>query len=269
MATLSLYLEDLTQFLRDANYQFSSKKQLTRWVNEARRKVAQDTGCIQCLVTGQSPFGTSSQPGYFIPGAGVPGMLPGNNPNNLNAAGAVATASNGFNTIPGVEVYPFTYINQFLRQQYAGVNAIHDVFNVSVSWGGIRPTLNWLPWDDLQAYARSYNIGAFAYPFGWATLGIGEAGQVWLFPVPSTALPGEMEVQASCTPIDLYTDDDYDAVPHPFQSCVKFYAAYLSFLSTQRLGQAETYKKLYEEKIISSTVASDRGHIPNYYYFEG
>lgn len=266
MATLSWYLAEVTDFLRDNNYQFNSKKSLIRWINEARNQCAQRTGCIQALITGQSPFGTSSQPGYAIPGAMVPGTLPGNNPNNYNAAGAVATASNGFNTIPGVEVYPFYYANQFLQKQYAGVDKVHYVFNVATSWGGIRPVMNWCPWDELQAYCRSYNVGSYAYPALWSTLGIGASGQVWLFPVPSTALPGEMEWQCACTPSAIYTDDDFDAIPHPYQNSIKFGAAELAFMATQRMGQAEKYGVMFTERLEGATVASDYGHIPNYYW---
>lgn len=265
MTTLSWYLNDTAEFLRDSNYRFTSKKQLTRWVNEARTKAAQRTGCIQALITGQSPFGTSSQAGYLIPGAGVPGMLPNSNPNNSNAAGANSTTSNDFNTIPGVEYYPYSFASQFVQKQYEGVERIHYVFNVSVSWGGIRPTLNWMPFDDAQAYLRSYNVGAYAYPFVWSTLGIGAAGQVWLFPVPSTSIPGEMEWQAACTPKALYSDDDYDALPHPYQDSIKFGAAELAFLSTQRVGQAKMYGAMFTERLGLSNVASDAGHVSNYY----
>lgn len=266
MTQLSWYLNDTASLLRDGNFQFTSKNQLIRWINLARRQIALRTGCIQLLITGQSPFGTSSQPGFFTPGAAVPGMLPGNAPNNANAAGANNTASNSFNTIPGLEYYPYTFANAYARAANAGVKAIVYVFNVSVSWGGIRPTLNWVPWDDIQAYARSYNVGAFAYPFVWSSLGVGENGQVWLFPCPSVSTPGEMEWQCNCIPIDLTNDSDYEAIPNPYQSAVKYYAASMAYLGSQRTGQAQIMMELFNDQIETSTVGSDMGHVPDYYW---
>lgn len=263
--TLSWYLNDTAELVSDSNYLFTSKKQMTRWINLARRQVAMRTGCMQALVTGQSPFGASAQPGSGIPGAMTPGALPGALPNNQNSAGAVATASNNFVTIPGVEKYSYNFGNKYLQQQYAGYKSIVYVFNVACSWGGIRPVLNWMPWNELEAYCRSYNIGAFAYPFVWSSLGIGENGEVWLFPCPSTSNPGQMEWQCNCIPIELYSDSDYEAIPHPFQNAVKWYAAGMIYYSSQRTAQARLMMQEFESQLGISTVASDMGHIPSYY----
>ena len=262
--TLGWYQNDTAELLRDTSFQFTSQKQLTRWINLARRQVALRTGCISTLITGQSPFGASSQAGYAIPGATTPGTLPDGNPNNFNAAGAQSTSSNSFQSIVGVERYPYSYGNAYLQAANEGVKSIVDIFNVSVSWGGIRPTLNWCPWDDLQAYARSYNVGAFSYPFLWSSLGAGENGEVWLFPAPVQAL--EMEWQCSCIPKDLYTDSDYEAIPHPYQSAVKWYAAGMCYMASQRTGQAKLMFDEFNEQLGISTVGSDKGKIPNYYW---
>lgn len=267
MSSLSWYLNDTAQLLRDTRYQFTTQAQMTRWINLARRQIALRTGCIQIIIPGQSPFGASAQAGYAIPGAMVPGMLPGSNANNANSAGANSTTSNSFNTIAGVEMYPYSYGNAYLKAGNQGVKSIVYVSNVSVSWGGIRPTMNWMPWEDLQAYARSYNVGAFAYPFAWSSLGVGENGQVWLFPCPSTDSPGEMEWQCNCIPVDLVDDNTYEAIPHPYQSAVKYYAAYMCYLGSQRTGQAEIMRNLFNDQLDISTVGSDMGHVPDYYYF--
>lgn len=265
MVQLSDYMVQTQDLLRDSNSQFTTTAQLTRYINTARKEIAKRSACLEALVTGQSPFGTSAQPGYMIPGAAVPGMLPGSAANNSNEPGATATTSNGFVTIPNVELYTYEYAKPFLRAQYSGYDSVIYVFNVSVSWGGNMPTLYWMPWDNLQAYARAYNLGVSSYPCAWSQKGVGERGQVWLFPVPANISFGTMEWQCICTPLPLYSNDDFEALPGIYEGCVKYYAAYLAFLGQQRTGMAEIMHGQFEEQLLISGVASDWGHVENYY----
>ena len=255
MSTLSLYLQDAADLLRDDNYQFTSKSKLTRYINQARTQVAIQTGCIRALVTGQAPFGNQANPGSLIPGGGEPGS------NQFTA----------FSTILGVEKYSYGYALPFLKAGYQGVSGIIDVIDVAVSWGGLQPTMNWMPWEDLQAYARSYNVGTFSYPFIWSSAGDGNKGQVWLFPVPQiTALPavgsqGIMQWDVTCLPSYIFSDSDYEAIPEPFTGAVKYYAAYLAFLGSQRFSMAEIMHDHFNEHLGISRTASDRGKTTSWY----
>ena len=49
MATLSSYLTDLQTILHDQNNNFWTQQQLTNNINEARERVARDTGCLRVL----------------------------------------------------------------------------------------------------------------------------------------------------------------------------------------------------------------------------
>jgi uncharacterized CHY-type Zn-finger protein len=265
VANLSWYLQECTDLLRDANNQFTTVAQLTRYINTARREVAKRTACLQALVTGQAPFGTGAQAGNMIVGGIIPNMLPNSAANNANEPGAVATPSNSFTTLPGTEVYTYSYANPYLQQQYTGYKSVIYVFNVSVSWGGSRPTLTWTTWDNLQAYCRSYNQGVNSYPQVWSQKGVGENGQVWLFPVPINTPFSEMEWECVCTPTSLYTNDDYDVIPESYQGCIKYYACYLAYMGQQRTGMAEIMRGLFDEQILINGVATDWGHVENYY----
>jgi len=262
MPNLSDYLSDTTALLRDANYQFNSPTQLTRYVNLARDQVAKQTGCLRALVAGQAPYGNSSNPGSLIPGAGQPGS-----PNFQQ-----------FCTLSGVEKYSFGYANPFLKANYQGMRSVVDVIDVGASWGGYRPVLNWLPWEDMQAYCRSIAIGMFSYPFIWSTNGSGSKGQVWLFPVPTTlatgqvlsgatnsAESGEFEWDCTCLPSYLYTNNDYEALPDSVTDAVPFMAAHYAFLGSQRFSMAAVMKGLYEERLEISNVAGDRGKTDSFY----
>ena len=259
---LAQYLNDTSELLHDQNYLFGSQKQLIRWINEARRQIAQRTGCIMRLVAGQSAFGASAQPGIAIPGALQPGALPGALP-----AGSVQLAAiNTLQTIPGVERYPYQgFFNPYLRQTYAGCHAIIDTISCSVNWGGaVRPTLAWLPFEDLQAYARAYATLVTSFPYYWSVFNDGEFGEIWMFPCPSTT--GDIELQATCIPIDLQTNDDFEAIPPGFRNAVKYGAAGLAFLTKFNYAQAQLMMDMMTERLGVGRVAVDRGKVPNYYW---
>jgi hypothetical protein len=261
MSTLGWYLADLTALLHDQSYLFSSRNQLVRWVNEARRQAAQRTGCIQRLVTGQSAFGASAQPGSAIPGAMQPGMLPGAQPfSSVGAATSVLCQ-----TIPGVERYPYVgFFNPVLQQTYAGCDKIIDVGQCAVNWGGtVRPALYWLPWEEFQAKARAYATLVTSYPYYWTTFNDGEAGEVWMFPAPSQV--GDIELNAFCIPTDLQTDNDFDAIPGGFENGIKFLAASLAFQTKQMWVQSQIMEQMFNDRLMGGRAASDRGKVPNWY----
>lgn len=265
MTTLNDYFIETQDALRDSNFQFTTQAQLTRYINRARREVAKRTACLQAVITGQSAFGTSAQPGNMIPGAFIPGTLPGSASGNANEAGATATASNSFTTIPGVELYTYKYANPYLQAQYQGYDSVIYVFNISCDIGGYMPTLRWMPWDNLQAYARAYNLGVTSYPVAWAAKGVGENGQAWLFPMPTNMGFATMLWECVCTPKPLYANADFEALPELYRGAVCYYAAYLAYLGQQRTGMAEIQRGLFEEQLQINSVASDFGHCDSYY----
>lgn len=247
---LNTYLTQTRDLLKDDLGLFYTTAKLTRYVNQARSKIAQLTGCLPILVPGAAPYGGSAVPGSMIPGAAVPG-----------------SSTTTFNTIVGVEKYPFSYANAYAQAQNANIKGIVDVSTVAISWGGIRPMMRWMPWDELQAYGRSYNIGVTSYPFLWSTYGDGELGQVWIFPIPTQAL--EMEWGTFCAPKDLTNNSQPESIPSPFKDSVQFYAAHLAYLQSQRYGQAQIMLELFEKNSGISRVASDRGKVPDYYWNQG
>lgn len=254
---LNQYLEDTASLLRDANFLFNSEQQLIRYINKARDQVAIQTDCIRALVYGTAPFGTTAVPGGAMPGAMYPGT----------------PDTQQFVTLQGVEKYSYGYALPFLKQTTQGVRGILDITDVAVSWGGIRPVLNWMPWEDLQAYARSYNFLVTSYPFVWSSFGSGSKGQFWLFPIPTITTgglfpggQGELEIDCSCLPNPLYTDNDYEALPEPFTEAVKFYAAGLAFLGSQRYAMAAVMREEFNEQLGIDNAAVMRGRTSAFYY---
>lgn len=248
---LGFYIQDSLALLRDSQAIFTTTKQLTRWINQARRDAAKVTGSIRCLIAGTSPVGAAAQPGTMIPGGGLAGQ----------------DQQTTFTTIAGVEMYPYDFANPYLRAQNAGVDKIMDVLDISVSWGSNRPTLNRWAWGDLQAYARSYNAGVTSYPFAWASTGDGTRGKVFLFPIPSIGgINGEMEWDVRCIPKDLVTNDDYDAIPEMFQDAIKFRAVALAMIASQRFSDANIHNAMFLTELGVDRSAAMSGSVQDYYW---
>ena len=252
MQELNWYLNDASALLRDSSNLFTSKSQLTRWINQARREAAKFTGCLRCLIAGNSPQGNSAQAGTMIAGAALAGQC----------------LTNSFATIPGVEMYPYDYANPYLQAQNAGVSKIIDVLDISVSWGATRPTIKWMPWVDAQAFCRSYNVGVTSYPFVWSCQGDGTRGKVFLFPVPSVGgnLNGEMEWDTICIPSDLNSNNDYDAIPDSFQDAIKFRAVALALMASFRFTEAQVHTQMFLNELGVDRAAAKRGAVSDYYW---
>lgn len=248
MTKLSDYQIDTASLLHDSSNLFTGLFQLNRWINEARDQVAMDSGCLRVLAAGQAPFGIGAQAGTAVPGGALPGQPP----------------VTGFQTIPGQEVYSYAYANQYVAAQNRGIRGVGDVVGVAVSWGGsVRPMMTWMPWDELQAYARSYNVGVFGWSMAWSNSGSGENGKVWLWPAPSSV--SEMEWDCLCLPTPLNTDNDYEAIPPTYAKAVKFFAASLAFESSNRPDRAQTMQQRYLQTGITAAGASERMRIRDYY----
>lgn len=246
--SLEWYLADSASLLRDWGFQFTSQARLTRWVNLGRTQAAKLSGCMRTVVTGQAPFGAQANPGQMTPGSFAPGVQP----------------DARFNALLNTERYSFAYANPFLIAQNAGYKSINDVFGVAISWSSFRPAMVWMPWDELQAYARAYSTLISSYPMAWSTLGSGTSGQVWIWPPPSQNC--EMEWDCTCLPTDLADSDSFDAIPDSFTSGVKFYAAGMAMLGSYRYGMADNMFKLFVAHVGGDIDASEGGKVPNYYY---
>jgi hypothetical protein len=262
---LSTYLRDTSALLNDLNFTFTSQNQMTVWINESRRNLAKRTPCVRRLITGQSAFGASSQPGMAIPGAMQPGMIPGSPAPLSNQLTVTGAQLNACQTIPNVERYPYEgFFNLFLRQEYAGCDCVIDSISLAVNWGGVdRPALDYIPWDDFQAYCRAYAVLNTTYPAVWSVYNDGPQGEIWMFPVPSTY--GEIELDCQALPIPLYLDSDPEAVPKGFREAIKFKAASLCYMASRRYADAQVYENMFADTCGLTRVAVDGGKVSSYY----
>lgn len=247
--SLQTYINDTRDLIRDPQGLFVPQSTLIGYINDARAATSELTGCVRRLIVGQPPFGAQSTPGLAVSG----GAMPGSDPNST------------FATIAEQERYPYIgYGNLYLNQQFSGLRGICDVISVSSSWGGaVRPSLDWMPFEEFQAFCRSNQILVTNFPIVFSIYNDGEAGEVWLFPVPQSA--NEMEWDTFCTAGPIYSNDDYDVIPSPFRNGVKYYAAGRAYEASGRMGMADIMFTRFAESNMMRRGAVDRGKTPSRY----
>lgn len=302
---LNDYITATQLFLHDTNANFYSVSSLTSYINTARSRVAADAMCIRVLPPSsaalENPVIVNPGIGYTSPplitisppdiitgitatatasiGAGIVNGIVINNPGSGyltpptftftggGGSGAAATASLTpyVSTTLNQELYPFSYLNNFV-QQTPGVASVQGILSIAVMQGApgaYKPVLfNW-PWGALQAYCRSYSALVTNYPDRWAQYGQGVSGSFYLYPIPSGQYP--MDCDTYCLPTALVDNTTVEAIPYPWTDAVPYYAAYLALLNAQRKEDALGMLTDYKAKISEGGGFSRPMVIPSYY----
>lgn len=293
---LNTYLKQVGSLLHDSAWQFWKQVDVIPFINEARGWIAAEGQCVKVLTPGTNGIasitvtnggsGYTGTPAVVITGPGTGATATANMVGNAvstitvntpgskydnstlitftGGGGTLAAATpviNCLNTVPNQEIYTFAAANPFV-QLTSGVGSILFVQSLACSWGALKPVLEQWNFDDLQAQVRSYPFMG-GEPSMWAQFGQGENGSIYLQPVPGQALP--MEWNCVCTPIDLVDDTTAEAIPYPWTSAVKYYAAYLAFMNARRPIEANNAHQMYEENMKRARNVSEPIFVPNYY----
>lgn len=213
------------------------------------------------LSGGQVQSITVTNPGLGYVGVAPTVTITGNGTNAT--AHAVLTQAN--TTVAGQEVYNFSTINSLIASvaPNSGIQDVMGVFNISASWGTMKPTLQHTSWSDFQAYLRSYSVGLQNYPTVWSQYSQGQNGSVYLWPIPSQQLP--MDWDCYCTPIPLVDDTTVEALPYPWTDVVPYYAAYLGYENAQRTKDADRMKDQFKEYMQRARSLSEPPFVPDFY----
>lgn len=206
---LSTYVTDVQQHLNDQQGQFFPASTLHSFINRSRRRVAAASGCLRLL-----PKGTW--------------------------------------TVPGQEVYPFSMWAAQVQQDLPGAKSILAVRSlcVAIGIGGWKPMWRRLAWTDFQARFRIFNktfIGQISEPGWYAQYGEGPRGELYLAPIPGSRMP--MELDLSCIPEPLLTDNDPEPIDYPWTDAVSYFAAVLALLQQQRLQDAQMMATLFNTEM--------------------
>jgi hypothetical protein len=216
---LAQYVTEVQDHMNDCGGEFFRLPTLHRYINRARRRVAASSGVLRVL-----PFGTVTRPFQ--------------------------------------EIYEFSEWTSLVQDQMPGVQGVLFCRSLSVAIGGrwdldgkIRGgtwKMMWqrLAFTDFQARFRVYSgtfVGTISYPGWYAQLGSGPNGKIYLFPIPTQQNP--MEVDLTCIPSDLITDDDPEPLPYPWTDAVSYWTAVLCLLQQQRRESAQAMAQLFNSDL--------------------
>lgn len=202
---LQQYIADTRDLLNDSGGQFFDEPTLNRYINKARRRVASASGCLRIVPTGTQ-------------------------------------------TVPNQEIYPFSMWNAAVQDQLPGAQSILGVrsLSIAIGVGGWKPMWRRVVWTDFQARFRIYNStfwGTISEPGWYAQYGAGPNGSLYLAPIPSQVCP--MDVDLTCVPFPLLTDNDPEPIPYPWTDAVPYWSAVLCLLQQQRGQDANLMAQLF------------------------
>lgn len=221
--SLERYLKDTQNLLNDSSGQFFTRATLHNYINRSRRRIAAASGCLRVT---------------------PPGVL----------------------TLPNQESYPFAAWASLVQTALPGVQSILACRSVAIAIGGKwqqqsdstwiiaggawKPVWRRVIWTDFQARFRIYGRtfwGTMSEPGWWTQYGEGPIGAIYLAPIPGQQQP--MEVDLTCIPKDLLTDDDDEIIPYPWEDAVSYWAATLALLQQQRTQDAQAMAATFNAEL--------------------
>jgi hypothetical protein len=280
MTLLSTYEVQVADLLHDLNNTKWTIPQLDRYINEARRKLVKDTGCLRTL---QQAFVTQAQEAYtfgqitggvinagganytaptiaFSGGGGGSGVAA-----TLGVSGGAVNAINftnfgsGYTSVPSYLITDATGSGASLSFGILSANTF-DILNTSIVWGSQRYSLEWRAFRILSALMRQWLAASYTrQPVMWATYG---QSQTYLGPPPDQSYPVEWDT--IILPTDLADYVTNDPIPIVMQDSIKFYAAHTAKFNSQSFGEAESFLGQYRNKMLEDCAAYT-GRIPNIY----
>lgn len=300
---LADYRTQVRDFLHDPNANFYSVAQVDRWINRARRKVAENGRCVRQMPpsTGSiaSLMATSGGASYttaaatisapdspnrgnvqatatvnlsggavvsFVitnPGAGYVAPATVTITGNGSAATATAQLTGRIAAVPGQEVYQLADIASTMDTLAPGLGDLLGIQSISVSWGGLKPTLAKRDFSWLQAYCRSASMAYTSNPRVWAPYGQGVTGSFYLWPIPFQY--AAMEVDCYFSVQDLDNTQTVDLIPAPWNEAASFYAAYLAYYNAQRNDDARNMLSEHARTMAEARAVVSTDTIPDPY----
>ena len=260
MATLSSYLTEVQRLLHDANSVFWSTQELTDYINDARERVARDTGCLRTLQITATPISSTGVPAtvwtagatvtagqfvfnnIFIYEVTVSGVLSSTAP-PYPASGYTFPPSTPFTD--GTATLQYSGPAEIIPYATIATGTTLDILNVNVYWGNSRIPLRYLPWSNFNAQLR-YWQNYVGRPVCFSVYG---QNTIYIGPVPDQAYV--VEIDSTILPTALLSTNAgaTDQIQDPYTTPVAFYAAYKAKYKEQSYGEAEIYKQEYAKQI--------------------
>jgi hypothetical protein len=158
------------------------------------------------------------------------------------------------------ESYNFS---DFPVSQFPGVKSVFAVIETSVIYANYRYSLPYYAFSVYQSMIRQYPRQYYYVPTMHTQFGQGTNGNLLMYPIASQQY--QFEVDCLCLPVDLVSDNDYEALPEPWTDSVPYFAASLCYEEIQNLNAAAYYQKKYDDFVHKYSAYARPGRINNVY----
>jgi hypothetical protein len=278
VTTLANYEVQVADLLHDPNNQTWTLVQLDRYINEARRQLVADTGCLRTL---QSSYLTQAQESYTygqVCGAAISGTMTGYLTGDtvafsggggtgvaatLTVASGAVTAitftnfGSGYTSAPTATITTAAGTGATITVGILSANTL-DVVRMAITWGSTKATMKWAPFSLFSAKYRQ-SVGMQGRPFCWSDYG---ANQVYVALSPDQTYPVEFDSVVS--PADL-TGSTTDPIIVNYQTPIKYYAAAMAKFFDQSYGEGAVFQKRYEDAVQRTINQVVTSRIPDIY----
>lgn len=281
---LTEYINQVRRLLHDANAQYWSDAELTDDINQARQKIALDTGCVRQLANFYLSQSAESYPfsgalaSLTVTGAGSGfTSAPTISFSGGGGTGATATASISSGTVSGVTITAngsgFTSAPTVSFSGGGGSNVTAtasimlamDILGISVNWGNSWVALGYTYFSEFQAKARYWRTQT-GQPTVWSKGPPSDTGggdYFYIFQIPSSSY--QCDVDAIVSPNPLIDDTTVEQLRYPYTDLVQYYAAYLAKFKQQEMQEATNFFRIYEEMLRQGQAGRYQRRIPNPY----
>ena len=164
----------------------------------------------------------------------------------------------GINLNFNQEQYPLPSIQAQLPSYLTGYTIV-DVMGINIYWGDTRIKLAFLPWTRFDVQFR-YWTNMQSRPVCYSKQGI---TNIFIGPIPDQLYVSDWD--CSLIPPALTSDASPEPIAEPFTGPIKYYAAYLAKFREQSMGEAELFRKMYEQHTLMETKAYTYRIIPDPY----
>lgn len=278
MTTLSNYEVQVADLLHDPNNQTWTLVQLDRYINEARRQLVADTGCLRTL---QASYLTVGQEAYTygqVTGAAISGTMTGYLAGDtvafsggggtgvaatLTVASGAVTAitftnfGSGYTSAPTAAITTAGGTGAVITVGILSSNTL-DVIRGNITWGSTKATMKWAAFTQFSSIYRQ-QVGMQGRPFIWSDYG---ANQVYVAPIPDQTYPIEWDSVVS--PADL-SGSTTDPIIVNYQTPIKYYAAAMAKYFDQSYGEGAVFRQRYEDSVLRTLGQVVTSRIPDVY----
>lgn len=165
-------------------------------------------------------------------------------------------------TVANQETYALTLANSAVAA-VAGVAAPYGIVGVSVQQGNYFIAIGRKDFPSFQADERILDGTLKNYPDKFTTYNRGQLQVIYFFPVPAAIYAMWWDI--ACTPINLTSDGDTEAIPLPWTEIIPFAAAQLACVTQQRWADAQGFKGTVDDMLNEATAAEMPFMRPDWY----